>query len=98
VHLVDFKILDRNGRPPEPYEIGPKDVVYIGEGETARVIAKFGPRTGKYMMHCHNVVHEDHDMMTNWEVGQGGPDPVTTAPPKPVTKPLPPLVKPGSTA
>ena len=98
VHLVDFKILDRNGKPPEPYEIGPKDVAYVGEGETVRVIAKFGPRTGKYMMHCHNVVHEDHDMMTNWEVGTGGPDPVTTAPPRPATKPLPPLVKPPATA
>jgi FtsP/CotA-like multicopper oxidase with cupredoxin domain len=98
VHLVDFKILDRNGQPPEPYEVGPKDVAFVGENDTVRVIAKFGPRTGKYMMHCHNVVHEDHDMMTNWEVGQGGPDPVTTAPPKPVTNPLPPLVKPGSTA
>jgi spore coat protein A, manganese oxidase len=97
VHLVDFKILDRNGQAPAPHEIGPKDVAYVGEGETVRVIAKFGPRTGKYMMHCHNVVHEDHDMMTNWEVGKGGPDPVTTAPPRPVTDPMPPLVKPPST-
>ena len=46
------------------------------------------------MMHCHNVIHEDHDMMTNFEVGQGGPDPVTSAPPRPVSNPLPPLVKP----
>jgi FtsP/CotA-like multicopper oxidase with cupredoxin domain len=94
VHLVDFKVLDRNGQPPFPHEVGPKDVVYVGEGEVVRVIAKFGPRRGKYMMHCHNVIHEDHDMMTNFEVGQGGPDPVTTAPPKPVSNPLPPLVKP----
>jgi len=98
VHLTDFKILDRNGQPPQPYEVGPKDVAYAGEGEVVRVIAKFGPRRGKYMMHCHNVIHEDHDMMTNFEVGTGGPDPVTTAPPKPVTDPLPPLVRPPSTA
>jgi FtsP/CotA-like multicopper oxidase with cupredoxin domain len=31
VHLVDFKILDRNGQPPFPHEVGPKDVVYVGE-------------------------------------------------------------------
>jgi FtsP/CotA-like multicopper oxidase with cupredoxin domain len=88
-HLIDFQILDRNGRPPFPYELGPKDTVYLGENETVRVIARFGPFEGKYMMHCHNIVHEDHDMMVNYEVGRGGPDPVTTAPPRPL--PAPPL-------
>jgi FtsP/CotA-like multicopper oxidase with cupredoxin domain len=67
IHLVDFKILDRNGKPPLPHEQGPKDVVYLGEGETARLLMRFEGR-GKYMMHCHNLVHEDHDMMTQFEV------------------------------
>jgi FtsP/CotA-like multicopper oxidase with cupredoxin domain len=69
VHLVDFKILSRNGRAPFAYEQGPKDVAYVGEGETVRVVAKFGPHEGKYMIHCHNLVHEDHDMMTQYRVG-----------------------------
>ena len=69
IHLVDFKILDRNGRPPEPFERGPKDVVYVGEEELVRVIMRFEHQTGKYMMHCHNLVHEDHDMMTQFRVG-----------------------------
>jgi Multicopper oxidase len=25
--------------------------------------ARYGPHLGNYMMHCHNVVHEDHDML-----------------------------------
>ena len=29
---------------------------------------KFGGHAGKYMMHCHNLVHEDHDMMGQFEV------------------------------
>jgi hypothetical protein len=29
---------------------------------------RFGPNVGRYMMHCHNLVHEDHDMMVQWEV------------------------------
>jgi spore coat protein A len=29
------------------------------------------------MIHCHNLVHEDHDMMVQFEVGTGGPDPIT---------------------
>ena len=89
VHLVDFKILDRNGQPPAPYERGPKDVVYLGEGETVRVIMRFGPNLGRYMMHCHNLVHEDHDMMVQFEVGTGGPDPIKAAPAQ--NLPAPPL-------
>ena len=67
VHLVDFKVVDRNGRPPFAYEVGSKDVVYLGEGDTVRVLIHFEGR-GKYMMHCHNTVHEDHDMMTQFQV------------------------------
>jgi FtsP/CotA-like multicopper oxidase with cupredoxin domain len=76
-----------------PHELGPKDVVYVGENEKVSVIMKFddtharlrdaaenptdplAPRTGRYMMHCHNLVHEDHDMMAQFEVGAGGPNP-----------------------
>ena len=50
-----------------PHEIGAKDVVYVGENETVRVLAKFDGR-GKYMIHCHNLVHEDHDMMGQFEI------------------------------
>ncbi|MEA2255921.1 MAG: hypothetical protein QOG35_1966, partial [Solirubrobacteraceae bacterium] len=74
IHLVDFKVLDRNGRPPLPHELGPKDVVYVGEGELVRVIMRFENQRGKYMMHCHNLVHEDHDMMTQFMVGDPGPE------------------------
>jgi FtsP/CotA-like multicopper oxidase with cupredoxin domain len=70
IHLVDFKVLDRNGKAPHPWEEGPKDVVYVGESETVRVIMKFENQRGKYMMHCHNLVHEDHDMMTQFQVGE----------------------------
>jgi FtsP/CotA-like multicopper oxidase with cupredoxin domain len=80
LHLVDFKILDRNGKPPFDYEKAPKDVVYLGENETVRVILRFERQVGRYMMHCHNLVHEDHDMMVQFEVGTGGHDPITTDP------------------
>jgi spore coat protein A len=75
IHLVDFKILSRNGRPPFPYELGPKDVVYVGEGETVRLLMKFGPHRGRYMIHCHNLPHEDHDMMGQFSVGYNPNDP-----------------------
>ncbi|MFN0029353.1 MAG: multicopper oxidase domain-containing protein [Acidimicrobiales bacterium] len=67
IHLVDFKVLSRNGKPPHPYEQGPKDTVYVGENEIVRVLIHF-EGCGKYMIHCHNLIHEDHDMMTQYEV------------------------------
>jgi FtsP/CotA-like multicopper oxidase with cupredoxin domain len=73
MHLVDFKILSRNGRAAYPWENGPKDVVYIGEDQTVRLLVKFtlpeGIKGGKYMVHCHNLPHEDHDMMQQFAVG-----------------------------
>ena len=76
IHLIDFKVLSRNGRPPFDWELGPKDVVYAGENETVRLIMKFGPHRGRYMVHCHNLPHEDHDMMSQFAVGwkPGQPD------------------------
>jgi spore coat protein A, manganese oxidase len=77
IHLVDFKILSRDGRAPFDFERGPKDVVYVGENETVRLIMKFEHHRGRYMVHCHNLPHEDHDMMVQFAVGwrPGTPDP-----------------------
>ena len=69
IHLVDFQVISRNGKAPFAYERGPKDVVYVGEGETVRLLMKFTPHKGVYMMHCHNLPHEDHDMMAQFRVG-----------------------------
>ena len=85
IHLIDFKVLSRNGRAPFDYERGPKDVVYVGENETLRLIMKFGPHRGRYMVHCHNLVHEDSDMMqqfaVGWQPGQRDPNhPINSAP------------------
>jgi len=75
IHLIDFQVLSRNGRPPFPYEKGPKDTVYVGEGETVRLLMQFGPHRGRYMIHCHNLPHEDHDMMGQFSVGYNPNDP-----------------------
>jgi spore coat protein A len=75
IHLIDFQILSRvsiGGRNGVmAFEKGPKDVVYVGEDETVTLIARFGPQPGRYMMHCHNLVHEDHDMMHQFWVEAG---------------------------
>jgi spore coat protein A len=44
---------------------------------------------GRYMMHCHNLVHEDHDMMVQFSVGDlRNNDPITSDPPKVDATPL----------
>lgn len=70
IHLVDFKVLTRsgNGRGVMPYENGFKDVVWLDTNEKVTVIAKFQPWKGEYMFHCHNLIHEDHDMMAEFDV------------------------------
>ncbi len=68
IHFIDFRILSRNGKPPLPHELGAKDVVYLGENESVKVLIKFEKGRGKYMIHCHNLPHEDHDMMGQFEI------------------------------
>ncbi|RYP57141.1 hypothetical protein DL769_009661 [Monosporascus sp. CRB-8-3] len=71
VHLVDFKILQRtNGeRGVMPYEArGLKDVVWLARHERVLVEAHYAPWDGVYMFHCHNLIHEDHDMTAAFNV------------------------------
>jgi spore coat protein A, manganese oxidase len=87
IHLIDMQILDRDGNAPFAYEKGWKDVFYVGENETVRVIGKFGPNTGTYMTHCHNTVHEDHDMMNQFKVGEATVNLASIAPAKSLPAP-----------
>ncbi|KAF4875319.1 Bilirubin oxidase [Colletotrichum siamense] len=71
IHLVDFRVIKRvNGRGAVmPYEFqGLKDVVWLGPGETVTVEAHYAPWPGVYMFHCHNLIHEDHEMMAAFNV------------------------------
>lgn len=86
VHLGHFRLLSRNGLPPPAYERGMKDTFTVGDFETLDIIGRFGPHEGLYMMHCHNLVHEDHDMMTQFAVGTGGCNPCG-APARPLPEP-----------
>ncbi len=66
IHLVQFQILDRNGRPPAGAELGWKDTVLVPAGDTVRIIMPFeryaDPQV-PYMYHCHIMEHEDAGMM-----------------------------------
>ena len=77
VHLVDFRVLHRSGthlfdsapRSVQGYERnGLKDVVWLGKEEKVWVEARYAPWDGVYMFHCHNLIHDDDDMMAAFNV------------------------------
>jgi spore coat protein A len=55
-------------QPPFPQERGPKDTVLCYPGEVTRIRARFD-RSGDYVWHCHNLSHEDNEMMRPLRVG-----------------------------
>jgi spore coat protein A len=90
-HLVQYRVLSRNGKAPRPYEVGLKDTVSLGPDEVIRVWIspapnaspsnpsgfQLPPRFGsqpppsnpaRFVFHCHNIEHEDDDMMTRYAV------------------------------
>lgn len=68
LHLVQFRVLDRNGTPPGPAEAGWKDTVTIWPGTTVRIATKFTGYTGRYVFHCHLLDHATASMMGQVEV------------------------------
>lgn len=68
IHFEEGRILSRNGKPPPPHESGRKDVFVLEPDEEVRVFIRFRDFLGKYMMHCHNLIHEDHAMMIRWDI------------------------------
>jgi spore coat protein A, manganese oxidase len=67
-HLVPFQVLRRNGGPPRPHEGGWKDTVALDDGEQVDVIMRWSGFRGRYLLHCHNMEHEDHSMMARVDV------------------------------
>jgi FtsP/CotA-like multicopper oxidase with cupredoxin domain len=68
VHLSHFRIVERNGRPPLIHERGWKDTVALENGDEVLIAVRFEQYRGRYMLHCHNLEHEDHAMMSRFDV------------------------------
>ena len=69
-HGNHFQILERTGGRGEliATEKGWKDTVMLMPGEKVKVITTFSQFKGKYVLHCHNLEHEDSGMMLNFEI------------------------------
>ena len=92
IHLVDVQILRRNSGPVFPDEQGWKDVAHVGANEELELLMTFhAPEAidptqsplGTYVMHCHDLVHEDHDMMNRSEIKVARPTRWPLVPPWP---------------
>lgn len=67
------KVLNYGGPalPPEQGDSGWKDTVQSPQGFVTRIIARFENYSGRYVWHCHNLEHEDNQMMRPFDVVAG---------------------------
>lgn len=68
LHLAGFQVVSRGDGKPGAYDAGWKDTVALHSNETVTILARFTGYQGRYVMHCHNLEHEDMAMMANFEV------------------------------
>lgn len=78
IHGVQFQVLGRAvadaQRPAWEtvkdglLDAGWKDTVLVMPGEQVQIAVRFDGYTGLYLVHCHNLEHEDAGMMRNFEV------------------------------
>jgi blue copper oxidase len=71
IHGCQFRIISRDGKPPEAERAGWKDVAPISAGGVTEILLRFphpANRDAPYMAHCHILEHEDSGMMTQFTV------------------------------
>jgi len=57
---------------PTGVNLARKDTVRLVPKANATIRMRFRDWVGRYVMHCHNVIHEDHAMMLRFDVGTTG--------------------------
>jgi FtsP/CotA-like multicopper oxidase with cupredoxin domain len=67
VHLDPFQVLGRNGVGPGPADVGWKDTVDVGPAAAVEVVTRFTDYPGRFLLHCHNLEHEDMAMMAEFD-------------------------------
>ncbi len=70
LHGAQFQIIQREGGRNSifSHEKTRKDTVLLMPGEKVSIAIKFPDYKGKYVIHCHNLEHEDDGMMLNFEL------------------------------
>jgi spore coat protein A len=68
IHHTDWYLLERNGERPPPWEDCLKESFFVYPGEKILLAGHFSDYTGKFVVHCHMLDHEDHGLMGQFEV------------------------------
>ncbi|MEX2473159.1 MAG: multicopper oxidase domain-containing protein [Gemmatimonadota bacterium] len=70
VHAGQLRVRSRTGGRGRvmPWETGLKDTVLVLPGERVEVVVRFEEHRGLFLVHCHNLEHEDMGMMLNFQV------------------------------
>jgi len=72
IHFEEGRTLKRfvNGVevPVPPLASGRKDVYRMEAGQGALIKMQFRDYSGRYLIHCHNMAHEDNFMMVRWDI------------------------------
>jgi FtsP/CotA-like multicopper oxidase with cupredoxin domain len=72
LHMEEHRVLSRKGVPApdalHPDDTGKEDVIALYPSESIVLWRKFRTFKGKYVAHCHNLAHEDHNMMFGWTI------------------------------
>lgn len=70
IHGVQFQVVSRTGGRGQliASEKGWKDTVLLMPDEKVKLIMTFPQHKGKFLIHCHNLEHEDSGMMVNFEI------------------------------
>lgn len=76
---TEVEIKEYLGVPPEkrkPLSVfmggDRRDVATLLPGDELKLFMRWKDFLGKHVLHCHNVVHEDHAMMIRWDIMQPG--------------------------
>jgi FtsP/CotA-like multicopper oxidase with cupredoxin domain len=75
IHFEEFQTLSINGLPPSNsplVQTGRKDVIRLEHNTEVELFFRFRDFLGRYPLHCHNTVHEDHAMMLRFEIATVG--------------------------
>jgi FtsP/CotA-like multicopper oxidase with cupredoxin domain len=68
LHHTDWYLLARNGKPPPRWEDCLKDTFFVLPDERLLIAGHLSDYLGKFVVHCHMLDHEDHGLMSQFEV------------------------------
>ncbi len=70
MHMEENTVLARVGStlPIHPEDAGKEDLTNLEPSESVTFYRNFRTFTGRYVAHCHNLAHEDHNMMFGFSI------------------------------